>query len=307
MQPNYSVVVPVYNSQDSLQELYQKIKDFFLLEKKRFEVIFVDDSSKDNSWEVLRQIKINNPSHQISIFKLSKNVGQQKATLCGIIQSSNSFIITIDDDLQTDPFDIRLLIEKQNETNADLVYGVYERKQHFFLKNLGSHFINWFFHKFSSTYHSGSSFRLINKEIINNLKPTYYKHLLIDEILCAQTDHITHTKVCHYSRNSGSSNYTTLKLVLLTINYIINYTVIPLRLMTYIGLFFSIITFSLGLYFIYQKLFSFVELGFTSLIVAISFSTSIILFALGIIGEYLMRIYSKSDAQPVFVIKESIK
>jgi glycosyltransferase involved in cell wall biosynthesis len=301
--PQYSVVVPVYNGANTVQALYQKTADFFVLQKLSFEIIFVDDASKDNSWQVLKALKKQSPQN-ISIYRLAKNAGQQKATLCGINQTNGNYIITIDDDLQTDPFEIKKLIAHQQETNADLVYGTYAEKKHSWFRNVGSKIVNWLFHKFSSTYTSGSSFRLIKKEVSDNLKNIYQKNLLLDEILCWYTDNISHTTVEHHESLKGKSEYSTIKLMLMTMNYIISYTIIPLRLMTYMGLIFSIVTFIFGLYFIYQKLFSYAELGFTSLIVAISFSTSLILFALGIIGEYITRLYSKDASKPIYVIKE---
>lgn len=302
--PQYSVVVPVYNGANTVKALYQKTADFFILQKLSFEMIFVDDASGDNSWQVLKELKSQH-SETIKIFKLARNTGQQKATLCGINQASGKYVITIDDDLQTDPFEIKKLIAHQQETNADLVYGTYGQKKHNIVRNLGSKVVNWLFHKFSSTYHSGSSFRLIKKEITQNLKNVYQKRLLLDEVLCWYTDNISHTVVEHHDSAKGKSEYSTIKLILITLSYIISYTIIPLRLMTYMGLLFSIITFFFGIYFIYQKLFSYAELGFTSIIVAISFSTSLILFALGIIGEYITRIYSKDSSKPIYVIKES--
>jgi undecaprenyl-phosphate 4-deoxy-4-formamido-L-arabinose transferase len=301
--PQYSVVVPVYNGANTIKVLYQKTADFFVFHKLSFEIIYVDDASADNSWQILKELKSEN-TNTVKIFKLARNAGQQKATLCGINQANGKFIITIDDDLQTDPFEIKKLIDHQQETNADLVYGTYVSKKHSWFRNIGSKVVNWLFHKFSSTYHSGSSFRLIKKEITQNLKNIYQKRLLLDEILCWYTDSISHTTVEHHSSLKVKSEYSTLKLMLMTISYIISYTIIPLRLMTYMGLLFSIVTFFFGLYFIYQKLFSYAELGFTSLIVAISFSTSLILFALGIIGEYITRLYSKDSSKPIYVIKE---
>jgi undecaprenyl-phosphate 4-deoxy-4-formamido-L-arabinose transferase len=302
--PQYSVVVPVYNGAETVYALYKKTAEFFQNNNLNFEIIFVDDASKDNSWNTLKDLKAQFGS-TVKIFRLARNAGQQKATLCGINQSMGEFIITIDDDLQTHPVEIEKLIKQQQLTNADLVYGVYALKKHSFLRNTGSKIVNWFFNTFSNTYGNGSSFRLIKISTTENLKSVYQKHLLLDEILCWYTDNITHIEVEHHNSIKGKSQYSTVKLLFITLSYILSYTIIPLRLMTYTGLLFSIITFFIGIYYIYQKLFSYVELGFTSLIVAISFSTSLILFALGIIGEYITRLYSKENSKPIYIIKES--
>ena len=159
------------------------------------------------------------------------------------------------------------------------------------------------FRYIGSTSGNGSSFRLISRPLADNLKMLNQKYLLLDEVLSWYTASIAHIQVEHHERTIGRSGYSTLKLVFMTINYIINYTIIPLRLMTYMGLLFSIITFGLSIYYVYDKLVRSIELGFTSLIVAIFFSTSLILFCLGIIGEYISRLYSR-DGSPHYIIKE---
>jgi len=299
----YSVVVPVYRGEKTLMPLMQQLDDFFTGKTLSYEVVFVDDASPDNCWEELKLIKQRYPD-KAKIYRLSKNAGQHNATLCGILHASGDFIVTIDDDLQVEPKEIEKLIDRQKETGKDLVYGVYDVKHHNVIRNAGSKFINSFFKYFSNTYGNGSSFRLINASITKNMSAVYQKYLLLDEILSWHTENITHVEVKHHPRQNGVSGYSTAKLVLLTLNYIINYTVIPLRLMTYIGMLFSFISFCFGIYFIYKKYFDYVELGFTSLIVAIFFSSGLMLFCLGIIGEYITRLYSKESSRPIYVIKE---
>jgi polyisoprenyl-phosphate glycosyltransferase len=303
--PKYSVVVPVYNGENSLQDLLEQIIEFFSSRNESFETIFIDDASSDGSWDTLKQLKNRYPDF-VKLIQLAKNAGQHNATLCGILNARGEFSITIDDDLQ-EPREIEKLILKQNESGADLVYGVYENKNHSLLRNIGSRVINIFFRLFSNTYGNGSSFRLIRNSITKNFTAVYQKYLLLDQIISWHTDNITHTYVIHHPRKAGTSGYSVFKLALLTINYIINYTVIPLRLMTYGGLLFSIISLLLGSFYLYKKIFHFVELGYTSIIVAIFFSSSLILFCLGIIGEYITRIYSKETSRPIFVIKERIE
>jgi glycosyltransferase involved in cell wall biosynthesis len=300
---SYSVVVPVYRSEGTLFSLMQQTDSFFTSYGHTYEIIFVDDASPDNCWQELKRIKAAYP-RQSKIFKLAKNAGQQNATLCGMLHATGDYIVTIDDDLQVEPVEIAKLIKKKDETGSDLVYGTYGTKHHHIIRNIGSIIVNKFFKFFSNTYGNGSSFRLINRDITKNMTTVYQKYLLLDEILSWHTDNINHTDVIHHPRRDGKSGYSIPKLIFLTINYIINYTIIPLRLMTYGGMFFSIVTFFFGMYFIYRKYVDYVELGFTSLMVAIFFSTSLILFCLGIIGEYITRLYSKESSRPIYVIKE---
>ena len=128
--PKYTIIVPVYNSEEGLVELYDKIKDVFLEINKSFETIFIDDFSLDNSWDILEKIKTHNKNENLTIVKLSKNYGQNKALLCGINLSAGEFIITIDDDLQVYPEEITKLINEQKKGDYDLAYGAYKSKKH---------------------------------------------------------------------------------------------------------------------------------------------------------------------------------
>lgn len=297
-----SVVVPVFNGANSLEALFhrtQKVMDGLGMD---FQIVFVDDRSPDNSWDVINDLKQRYPKN-VKAIRLAKNAGQHNATLCGIHHSSGSLIVTIDDDLQVPPEEIPKLIAKRDETGADLVYGLFKDKKHSAVRNLGSLLVNKFFYLFANTNGGGSSFRLITKELADHLKSLHQKYLLLDEVLSWYTNSVTSTTVEHHARMDGRSGYSLFKLVLLTFNYIISYTVIPLRFMTWVGMIGALVTFILSLYYIYDKLFNAVELGFTSLIVAVFFSTSLILFSLGIIGEYISRLFVR-DGSPHYIVKE---
>ncbi len=304
--PRYSVVVPVFNSAGTLQRLCERTHEFFQKNNESYEIIMVEDCSPDNSWEQMKNISASKKFH-LKIFRLAKNYGQQKATLCGILQAKGRYVITIDDDLQIDPLEIGKLIQRMEETDAGMVYGVFEKKHHGIVRNLGSRVVNSFFKYFSSTYGNGSSFRLFRRNMLEGVMVFNRKYFLLDELLCSIAPHIAHTTVTHHVRGNGKSGYSIFKLIFMTLNYIINYTILPLRMMTYGGLLFSLISFFIGLYFIYKKLFDYVELGFTSIIVAIFFSASLMLFSLGIIGEYITRLYYKESSYPMFIIKEKIE
>lgn len=300
--PDFSVVVPVYNGALTLEDLYNRTSAVMAGLNKSFEMILVDDASHDGSWDTINHLKAKFPDTVTGI-RLLKNTGQHNATLCGIHHSKGNLVITIDEDLQHPPEDIVKLYECHLKNDADLVYGVPVKRQHSFIRNLGSKFVNKFFNVFAHTSGDGSSFRLITRDVAKNMKNLQQKYLLLDEVLSWYTNNIWTVEVGHNKREKGESGYSTLRLVFLTINYIINYTAIPLRLMTYMGIAGSIVTFLISVYYIYDKIFNAVELGFTSLIVAIFFSTSLILFSLGIIGEYISRLYVR-DGSPHYIVKE---
>ncbi len=298
----YAIVVPVYNGADTLNELFERTKQTMASIDATFRMVFVDDCSKDGSWDNIKALKKKYPT-QVTAIKLARNSGQHNATLCGLHHCNADFVVTIDDDLQIPPEEIPKLIARQKETEADLVYGVFDAKKHAPIRNAGSWFVNKFFYYFANTSGNGSSFRLVSSNLVERLRNVNQKYLLLDEVLSWYTSSVSNVNVEHLQRVQGRSGYSALKLMLLTFNYIINYTVLPLRLMTYLGIFGSIICLILSIIYVYQKLSYDVELGFTSLIVAIFFSTSLILFCLGIIGEYISRLYVK-DGSTYYVIKE---
>src|ERR1035437_2072986 len=145
--PQYSVVVPVYNSAATLDELCTRIEATFIKLEASFEIILVNDHSTDNSWETIREIKKKFGQKMIAIH-LQKNFGQHKALLCGFKYVKGEYVVTIDDDLQFFPEDIELLINKAREITADLVYGYYEgERQHSIIRRWGSRFVAFIFEK----------------------------------------------------------------------------------------------------------------------------------------------------------------
>ena len=132
----YSIIIPVYNGEQTLVALNQKLHNFFE-KKSTFEIIFVYDCGKDNSWEVLLGIKKKFPE-TVKLIRLSRNFGQHNALICGFEYAKGDFIITMDEDLQHAPEDIQILIEKQQEKDYDVVYGKYETRKHSGFRNLGS-------------------------------------------------------------------------------------------------------------------------------------------------------------------------
>lgn len=300
---DFSVVVPVYNSQDSLAELIEGITTFFDARNRSFEVILVDDHSTDHSWEVLTTLKKNNPNILTAI-RLSRNFGQHNATFCGMGFAQGQFVITIDDDLQTPPGEIAHLIEEYARTEADLVYGIYRRKKHSLFRNAASHTLKKSARVLHDSHGDGSSFRMITRELAQKILHHNHNFIFLDEVLSWYTNDVSFVAVNHLPRKYNRSGYSTLSLFRLFANLVLYYTTVPLKLLVYGGFTFSLITFAYGLFSIFKKLFFDIQLGYTSLIVTILFSTSIILFSLGVLGEYLSRIYQVQNRKPPFSIKK---
>jgi glycosyltransferase involved in cell wall biosynthesis len=304
-QPTYSVVIPVFNSSLSLEELWDGIKAVFEEAGGSFEVVFVDDGSVDRSWDILAAIKERDPQ-RVTAVRLSRNFGQHNATLCGLGFAKGELVITMDDDLQAPPGEIPVLIRKYRDTHADIVYGIYGSKKHSALRNFGSTSLKKSTRLFKRARADGSSFRLLTAELVKKILHHRQNFIFLDEVLHWYTDVIAFAEVRHLPRKYKQSGYTFRMLLNMLANLLLCYTTVPLKVLVYGGFALSLLTMGFGIYFIINKIFFNVPLGYTSLIVAILFSTSIILFSLGIIGEYLRRIYQVQNQQPPYSIRKVI-
>lgn len=300
---DYSVVVPVFNSSESLVELYNRLTVVFDQLKKSFEVIFVEDCGTDNSWETIEQLKKEHPDSIIAI-RLNKNFGQHSATMCGFSFAKGERIITIDDDLQNPPEEIKKLITTFESSKSDITYGIYTKKQHNMARNAVSKGVKKTNKIFMKGSDKGSSFRLISRRVINKIVDHNISFIFVDEIIQWYTNKISFVDVEHKKREHSKSGYSAIKLIILAANLTFFYTNIPLRIMIYGGMIISFFSFLLAMKFVVQKMFYDVPLGYTSMIVAILFSTSVIVFSLGVIGSYLSRIQSVQNKKPQFNIDE---
>ena len=299
----YSVVIPVFNSELTLEKLMSGLKSTFADEKKTAQYIFVDDGSFDKSWEVLEKIKSENPE-AVSIVRFNKNYGQGNATFCGMELADGKFIITMDDDLQQPPSEVKSLITAINEGGWDLVYGVYDKKRHSTARNIGSSILRKTAGRFLDRPERTTSFKIVKREVVKKILPHKSHFIFIDELLWWYTDSISYVVVEHVKRTHSKSGYTPGKLWKMFTNLVIFYSNFPLKLMIYGGLFFSTVFLVSILGFLVAKAMNNVPLGYTSIIVTILFGTSIILLSLGVIGEYISRLYSFQNKKPPFIIKE---
>jgi len=300
-----SIVIPVYNSAPMLEELFSGIRQA-LQGKQDFEVIFVDDGSRDNSWEKLEALKKNFPD-AVTAIRLSRNFGQHNAIVCGFGFVKGEIVLTMDDDLQHPPAEIPKLLEKFKETNADVVYGIPKNRQHGALRIAGSYFLRKTSRYAAGNTGEGSSFRLLKRHIVEKIAQQQQRTMLfIDEILHWYTGNIVTIDVEHHARRQGRSGYTMFRLIGLVLDIVVNHSALPLKLMTWIGLLSSLLTFALGVRFIYRKLMYDVQPGFTAQIVAILFSASVLMLCMGIVGQYMYKLFLLQSRRPPFLIDKQI-
>ncbi|MDD5594870.1 MAG: glycosyltransferase family 2 protein [Candidatus Omnitrophica bacterium] len=298
----YSLVVPVYNSSGTLVHLYERIQVVFKKLQETYEIIFVDDASKDDSWKVLEGL--HNRDKQVKILQLSRNFGQHNSIMCGFNFANGEYVITLDDDLQNPPEEITKLIKRIKE-GYDVVYGTYVKKRHNLIRNFGSRFIQWMYKKVFRLKNNLTSFRIIKSEIVKSIISFDKNYCFIDGLLAWNTTNIGYIEVEHKKREHGRSGYSFLKLLNLSMNMVTNFSIVPLQIASILGFVFSIFGFIMTISIFLKKLiFDISVSGYTSLIIAITFFSGIQLFCLGLIGEYIGRIHLNINEKPQFSIRK---
>lgn len=303
---NYSIVIPVYNGSFCLEELFSRIKTVFESRNETFEAIFVDDQSEDQSWETIKKIKKQNPENVTGI-RLAKNFGQHNATVCGFANATGNQVISMDDDLQHLPEEIPKLIEKQKETNADIVYGISSSQRKSLLREAGSKVMKAGAKNINTGKGDGSSFRLLTKDLAQSLAQNETRFVYLEEMIYWYTTNVAFAEVQWSKGKRKKSRYSFPSLFVFSHDIIIGYSATPIRMMTWGGFIFSVISFLIGLNFVIKKMMLKAEVdGFTALIVSVMFSSSFILFSIGVIGDYLRRLYLMMNASPQYSVKEKI-
>lgn len=301
----YSVVIPVYNSQESLEELYRRVIKTFKSITPNYEIIMVDDCSQDQSWKFL--LKLHAHDKKVKVIELLKNFGQQNAIMCGLGFARGNYIITMDDDLQHPPEEIPKLINKIQE-GYDVVYGQYYKKEHNVARNFGTYLINFILKKVTRRQFNLTSFRIIKKIVVDMIVKYNNYNVMVDVCISnlASNEKVGLCLVGHNRRKFGKTNYSFSRLLSFSVSLLLNYSTLPLKVASLMGLFLSFLSFIIALALIINYFHKQVHVsGWTSLILIIIFFSGVILFVLGIIGEYISRIFLSLNNKPQFEIREA--
>jgi glycosyltransferase involved in cell wall biosynthesis len=301
----YSIVVPVYKSERSLRELHERIDKAFEGVRGDFELILVEDGGGDNSWEVMKSIR--EKDKRVKIVRLTRNFGQHNALMCGFSIVSGDYVITIDDDLQNPPEAIPRLIEEIHRTGLDLVCGTPEERKQSWTRNAGSFAYRWLI---SLVFKRDpvlqmSNFRIIRRGVIDNLLHMRTPNPAVGLLILNITDRIGSTTVEHLPRRHGRTTYTAGKLIRHFLHGILYHSTLPLKGVFCMGLLSMFLAFALGGY--YLTLFFMGRItvpGWITLVLLVLFFSGAIMFSLGIIGEYLLRITQEVYHAPQYLIRD---
>lgn len=300
-----SVVVPVFNSEQSLPLLCARLLPILNEISEQYELILVNDGSWDASWETI--CKLAEEYHWISGINLMRNYGQHNALLSGIRSAKHDIIVTMDDDLQNPPEEIPKLLEKLGE-GYDVVYGTPQHEKHGLWRDLASHITKLALQNAmgAKTARSVSAFRVFYTQMRDAFANYESSYVSIDVLLTWGTTHFAAIPVRHDARQLGQSNYTLRKLVVHALNMMTGFSILPLQLASLVGFVFTLLGFGVLLFVIGRFLIQGVSVpGFPFLASTIVIFSGAQLFALGIIGEYLARIHFRMMGRPVYTIRST--
>jgi len=301
-----SIVIPVYRSEETIGKLVDRL--FEVLGGQDLEIVLVNDGSPDNSHRVCLELQARY-ARSLVYLNLARNFGEHNAVMAGLNYCSGDYVVIMDDDFQNPPETIMLLVQEAAGQELDVVYSRYDVKRHSFLRNLGSRFTNWvasfLLDKPRDLYLS--SFKCISrfavKEIIKYKGPFPY----IDGLILRSISRIGVVFVPHEKRKYGRSGYTFRKLARLWLNMFVNFSVMPLRISSIMGLLFSLIGLVLSIAVVLEKLSNpEVPIGWPSVIVTGLVFAGIQLFMLGLIGEYLGRLFLSANQTPQYVVRKKL-
>lgn len=307
--PDYSIIIPCYRSGPWLEELVRRIGQTMSPAGHSFELLLVNDASPDDTWTVIERLACEFPF--VRGFDLQFNTGQYRATICGLEHAVGEFIVTMDDDLQHQPEDIPTLINALKQSpQLDCVMAKFPRKHQNWLRNLGSGFASWLF---SILYGKPrnvfpSSFRVLRR----GLAEAMYRHQTVNPaispLLYRSTTRIGNVTIDHHPRESGRSGYTLFALIRIVVNNYFSASTAPLRLVSILGFCSAIGSIALGCYYLNKYLSNGIGVaGFTTLVLLLVFFGGLTLFAIGLVGEYLIRIMDEVRRPPRYSIRSTVE
>jgi undecaprenyl-phosphate 4-deoxy-4-formamido-L-arabinose transferase len=301
-----SIVIPVYNGAGSVGELVGALETLDV--PGGHEIILVNDGSPDDSLAVCRSL-VARARVPITLLNLSRNYGEHNAVMAGLRAARGSHIVTMDDDLQNPPGEVLRLVEHARATGQDVIYTCYAKKHHDSWRNLGSRFTNrvadWLLDKPKGLYLS--SFRCMTLFVAKAITDYDGPFPYVDGLIMQVTQSIGQLEVEHLPRMIGRSNYTVRRLVRIWINLFVNFSVMPLRISTLSGFALSL----LGLFgfamVVGEALFFETPPGWASIAAAVLLLSGVQLLILGLIGEYLGRLYLTQNRKPQAVVHDIVR
>lgn len=299
-----SIVVPVYNGAHSVPVLVEALSRLSV--PNGLEIVLVNDCSPDNSLDVCRRLCRRNEV-ALTVVNLTRNFGEHNAVMAGLSHARGAHVITMDDDLQNPPEEVVGLWRYAKDNDYDVVYTYYADKQHSFWRNLGSRFINGcadhLLDKPKGLYLS--SFRCMSALTVNAILGHTGPFPYIDGLIMQVTQNIGRLEVAHLPRQKGQSNYTPRRLIRLFLSMFLNFSVVPLRVASLMGFCMALLGGAAFVAVVIEAAITVgVPRGWASLMAATMLLAGLQLMMLGVLGEYLGRMFLTANKKPQFVVRD---
>ena len=309
----YSIVVPFYNEQENIPQLYMKVTEVMDSIGEPYEMVFVDDGSKDNSYKVLSEIYEHD--RRVNVVRLRRNFGQTAALKAGFDFARGEIVISMDGDLQHDPEEIPRFLEKLEE-GYDLVSGWRsQRKDNWLMRRLPSQVANWMMAKLSGIelHDFGTTFKAYRREILAEIQLYGELHRFIPALASSTGARIAEVPISNPGRKSGKSNYgigRTIRvfLDLLMVKFLLDYSTRPLQFFGVLGLAGAGSGTLIGAYVVFKKFFYHIsvmqEHGPLMLLSIALLVSGVQFISMGLLGEIMARTYYESQNKPIYTLRE---
>src|SRR5207248_1160174 len=306
--PDLSLVIPVYNGSRTIPQLVERITTVFA--SMSVEIVLVNDGSEDDS-EIVCEALVQKWPAVITLVNLSRNFGEHNAVLAGLNYSRGQYVAVLDDDGQNPPEEVMSMLQELKRKRYDVIYGHYIEKQHSWFRNAGS----WFNDRIATLMLDKpkdlylSSFKVMTRFVVDEIIKYRGPFPYIDGLVYRTTRKIGQIPVQHYPSAGGGSRYSFRKLVRLWLNVFMNFSVKPLRLSSYVGLFTCGLSVLALIGILVDKIWIDPNwpLGIPTVLASIVFFSGVQLMILGLIGEYLGRLYVDRTGTPQYVVRHVVR
>ncbi|MBA3430490.1 MAG: glycosyltransferase family 2 protein [Actinobacteria bacterium] len=302
----YSIVVPVFNSAEVVGRTADRIVEVFEDEKLSYQLILVNDGSRDGSWDVIAGRARANP--HIVALNLLQNYGQHNANLAGLRESTGDFVITMDDDMQNPPDQALVLIDEAMN-GWDVVFGKFERKQAAGYRRIGSKLIAMINRRIFAQPPglAVSNFRILRRDVVDRICASRTAHPYLTGQALMYSSKRTHVAVQHEPRTVGKSSYSMARILRLVFTIMFSYSSFPLRAAAFVGFVVAMVSFLLGVVYLLRGLFVNTPVeGWTTIVVLLSMFNGVTIALLSILGEYVVRTLNAVSAQDTYHVVERV-
>jgi len=303
MSPYISIVIPVYNEEPNIQHLFDRLYPVMKGLGKTFEIIFTDDGSRDRSLELLKKFASTHP--EVRIVEFNGNFGQHMAILAAFEISRGEIVITLDADLQNPPEEIPKLIA-EIEKGHDVVGSIRQKRQDTFFRKTASLMVNIATRKMTGMKMTdyGCMLRAYHRNVVENINRCQEASTFIPALAQTFAASPSEVEVAHAERLEGESKYSLYKLIRLNFDLMTGFSVVPLQLFALMGLLTSLFAVAFALFLLVRRFVVGAEVeGVFTLFAILFFFLGITIFGIGIVGEYVGRIYQEVRRRPRYVVR----